>query len=532
MSSARSPSQALARRLFSDGLARSGSFAALLGLYALAQVVGYRHAYPTDAERLEFARTFGVNKALELFYGVPRDLVTVGGYTAWRFGGFGSIIAAVWAVFAAVRAYRGEEEAGRQELVLAGTVTRRSAFSAAVVAILAGAGILWLAIFAALVAARLQVDGSAYLALVTISPVPVFVGVAALASQLASTRRLALQLSIGVLLVGFVLRVVADIGDFRAVRWMTPLGWSEEMRAFADPRPLVLLLPVAAGASLLAGAAALSVRRDVGRGVLATADTARPRLWGLSSPATQAARSEAGVLAGWLAGIGLFGLVVGFLSTSFSVKTISKSLQQTLAKLGGASIVTPAGALSFYFLFFAVAISLFGCSQVGAARREEAEQQLETLLALPVGRTRWLGGRLALGAAAAIALALTAGFCSWSGAAAQGAGVPITDLLAAGLNCLPAALLFLGIGSLAYAFYPRGGTAVAYGLVAVSFIWELLGSLLGAPRWLIDSTPFQHIGLVPAEHFRAGAALVMLGIGAAAAGLSLGIFSRRDLTGA
>jgi ABC-2 type transport system permease protein len=526
-----SPARALARRLFSDGLALSGSFAALLGLYALAQVVGYRHAYPTLAERLEFARTFGVNKALQLFYGIPRDLVSVGGYTAWRFGGFGSIIAAVWAVFAAVRAYRGEEEGGRQELVLAGAVTRCGAFCAAAVAILAGAGILWLAIFAALAATRLPVGSSAYLALVTVSPAPVFVGVAALASQLASTRRLALQLSIAVLLMGFVLRVVADIGDLGAVRWATPLGWAEEMRAFADPRPLVVILPIAAGALLLAAAAVLSVRRDVGRGILTTADTAEPRLWGLSSPAAQAARSEAGVLAGWLAGIGLFGLIVGFLSTSFSVKTISKSLQQTLAKLGGASIVTPAGALSFYFLFFAVAISLFGCSQVGAARREEAEQQLETLLALPVGRTRWLGGRLALGAAGAVALALTAGFFSWSGAAAQSAGVPLTDLLGAGLNCLPAALLFLGVGSLAYALYPRAGTAVAYGLVAVSFIWELIGSLLGAPRWLLDATPFQHIGLVPAEPFRAGAALAMLGIGAAACGLALGVFRRRDLAG-
>ena len=90
-----SAASAVGRRLVADSRVSTASFAALLALYAFAQVVGYRHAYPTVADRLAFARAFGVNKALQLFYGVPRDLVSVGGYTAWRFGGFGSIIAAV-----------------------------------------------------------------------------------------------------------------------------------------------------------------------------------------------------------------------------------------------------------------------------------------------------------------------------------------------------------------------------------------------------------------------------------------------------
>ena len=45
---------------------------------------------------------------------------------------------------------------------------------------------------------------------------------------------------------------------------------------------------------------------------------------------------------------------------------------------------------------FVLAIGLFACSQIAAARREEADQRLETLFALPVGRAGWLGGRLAL----------------------------------------------------------------------------------------------------------------------------------------
>lgn len=523
--------RAVAWRLLADSRVRTGAFAALLALYGLAQVVGYRHAYPTTADRLEFARTFGINKALQLFYGVPRDLVSVGGYTAWRFGGVGSIIVSVWAVLAAVKAFRGEEEAGRQELVLAGAVTRRGAFAAAAAAIVAAGAVLWAAIFVALVAGGLPAVGSAVTALATVSPAFAFLGIGAVASQLASTRRLALQISIGVLLVAFVLRVIADIGDAGWLRWATPLGWAEEVRAFAGPRPLVALLPAVVGALLLWGAGALSLRRDVGSGVFRSPDTSPPRLWGLSSTTTMALRSELGVASAWTAGVAAFGLVVGFLSTSFSVKTISKSLQQTLAKLGGASIVTPAGALSFYFLFFVLVISLFACTQVGAARREEAEQQLETILALPASRVRWLGGRLALGAVGCAALAVVAGLCAWAGATAQSAGVSLGDLLGAGLNCLPAALLFLGVGALAYAAFPRAGAAIAYGVVTIAFLWNLLGSLLGAPHWLVELTPFGHVGLVPAQSFRAGAVIAMLAIGAFASLAALEVFRRRDLAG-
>jgi ABC-2 type transport system permease protein len=105
-------------------------------------------------------------------------------------------------------------------------------------------------------------------------------------------------------------------------------------------------------------------------------------------------------------------------------------------------------------------------------------------------------------------------------------------MLEAGANCLPAALLFLGVAALAYALVPRASAAVAYGLVAVAFLWQLVGSLLGAPRWLVDLTPFANVAAVPAQPFRAGAAVIMFAIGAFATLAALWAFRRRDLVGA
>ena len=98
-------------------------------------------------------------------------------------------------------------------------------------------------------------------------------------------------------------------------------------------------------------------------------------------------------------------------------------------------------------------------------------------------------------------------------------------------SSLPVSLLFLGIVALAYAVAPRASAGIAYGLVTVSFLWQLVGSLLGAPGWLVKLTPFAHVGLVPTEPFRAGSAAVMVGLALAAGTGALWAFRRRDLVG-
>jgi ABC-2 type transport system permease protein len=532
-SSGQGPIPTLARRAFRDGRTRTITFAYLFGVYSYVQPLAYRHGYPTLSSRLAFSRSFAGNKAVRLFYGEPHSLLTVNGYAAWRVGGTLAIFAAVFGLLAAVRALRAEEESGRMELVLANVVGRRAAYVAALAAIGVGVLLLWLAEWLGLLLAGLPAGGAAYLALATASVVPVCVGVGAVSSQLAPTRRLALELGGAVLGVLFLLRVVADTASGVGwLRWLTPLGWAEELRPFAGPRPLVLLLPLAASALLLTVAARIATGRDLGTGTLPQRDTAEPRLALLSSPLAQALRSERMSLVVWLGSVGAFSFILGVLAKSSSSAGISKGLSRELSKLGTSSVLAPTGYLGFTFLFVIVIVSLFACAQIGAVRHEEADQRLETLLALPVSRRGWLAGRLALAAAGATAVSLVAGVLAWIGAESGGASVSLPKLIAAGANCLPVGLLFLGAAALAYAVAPRASAGIAFGLVALAFLWDLVGSLLGAPRWLIELTPFDHVGLVPAEPFRAGAAAAMLAIGALASAAAIAFFERRDLTGA
>ena len=527
-----SAARALARRALRDARTRTIAFAYLFGLYAYIQPAGYRHTYPTPSDRLAFAHSFAGNDALRLFYGYPYDVSTISGYSAWRVGGTLAIAAAVFGVLAAVRALRAEEDTGRMELVLAGCMGRGATYLSAMAAIAAGVALLWVAEFAGFVVGGLPVGGSAYLALASVSVIPVFVGVGALVSQLAPTRRLALELGSAVVGLFLLLRVIADTSAGAGwLRWATPLGWAEELRPFTGPRPLALLAPAITSVLLIGLAARISARRDVGTGLLPSRDTARARLGLLGSPTAQAWRLERPSLIVWLSCVGVFALVLGMVSASISSAGITRGVREEIAKLGSGAITTPGGYLAFVFIFFILVVSLFACAQIGAARQEEAEERLETLLALPVGRYRWLGGRLLLAGAGALGLSLTAGLLAWAGAVSRGVSISLPRMLEAGANCLPVALLFLGVAALAYAAVPRASAAIAYGLVTLAFLWQLVGSLLGVPRWLVELTPFAHVGLVPTQPFRAGSAAIMLVLAALCASAALWVFRRRDLTG-
>jgi ABC-2 type transport system permease protein len=360
----------------------------------------------------------------------------------------------------------------------------------------------------------------------------VCVGVGALSSQCAATSRGALGLGGAVVALMVLARMVADTVSGGAwLRWVTPLGWAEEMRPFAGPRPSVVALPALASTILLMVSARLAASRDVGTGALSVRHGARsarpprpPR-----SPVGQALLAQRGMLIAWLAAVALFMFVLGIVSHGISAADVPRGAQDQIAKLGAGSVVTPVGYLAFLFIFVVIAVSAFACALIGAARREEADRQLETLLAQPVGRVRWLGGRLLLAAAAVVAVSLAAGLFAWAGAATAGVDVTLPRMLEAGVNAVPTAVLFLGFAALAYALVPRASGGIAYGLVTVAFFWQLVGALLDAPRWTITLSPFAHLGPVPERPFPTGAALAMTGIGLFASLLAAVAFRRRDL---
>ena len=505
-------------------------FAALLGGLAYIQPVAYRHSYPTTADRVAFAHAFGGDRALRLLYGVPHQLISVGGYTSWRVGQIAALIAGVWAVVAAVAALRGEEQSGRTEMLLALAVSRRSVLAATLAALAVETGALWAALLSGLLVSGLALAGSMLLAAVVCSTALVFAAVGALSAQLAQTSRRALEFGLGGLALAFAVRIVADaVTGAGWLRWASPLGWVELLRPFAGPVIAVVLAPVCASAVGLVAATLIATRRDLGTGLLSDADSHPPRLGLLGSAWAFSLRRERSALIVWTVAIAVFGCLLGTISGAVSTAALPAGIRHAFGHVIAGSVVTPAGYLGFASLVFVLAVSLFGAAQLAAARREETDGELGTLLALPVSAARWLGGRLLLIELAIGSLAAVLALCLWAGATAAGAHVPLPGLLEAGANCAAVASLFVGIGAVACALCPGIAVSVSYAIVVAAFFWQLFGAVLGAPAWLVDLTPFAHLGLAPAAPFRVSSAVLIASIGAVGLLAAPVLMRRRDL---
>ncbi|HYL51428.1 MAG TPA: polyketide antibiotic transporter, partial [Acidimicrobiia bacterium] len=81
------PRSAIARRVVADARTRALSFSALFFAVVWANAAGYKSTYPHPEDRAKLVANFADNKAARMLYGAGHDLVTVGGYTAWRAGG-------------------------------------------------------------------------------------------------------------------------------------------------------------------------------------------------------------------------------------------------------------------------------------------------------------------------------------------------------------------------------------------------------------------------------------------------------------
>lgn len=521
--------RALFRQSFRDGRTRTFSFAAFFVVAGAMQAIAYEKAYPSIAERKEFMVQFGQNAGIRIFYGVPHDLVTTSGYVSWRVGGTMTLALAIWGVLAGARV-RAEEDSGRQELVLSAPVSHRTVFSSFLLAVLAGAAVIGLAGGLALAASGLEFIPSLYLGLAVVLSGVVFAGVGAVCAQVAPSRRTAITLGTGVFAIALLLRVAADTTGNDWLRWFTPLGWSENMQALVGARPWVALLPLASAALLFWAAARISASRDVGSSLLASRDRRAGNLKLLGSPMALSARLERGSLIGWSAGIAAMAAIFAGIAHSVT-SNISSQVGSTLQGFG-ASELNAQVYIGFLFVMYVFAACLFVCSQLTSLRHEESDGRLETELAEPVARARWLLGRLVLTLLGVVLIAAVAALFSWIGAHATGTDASLGDLAQSAVNCVPSALLFLGIGILIFSVAPRATTGITYALVSVSFLWWMFGSLLSVPTWTLDLSPFRHVALIPIQDFKLGPALVMCAIGVAAIGLSLPLFRRRDLAGA
>ena len=510
----------------------------VFGFYVAESALGFVTAYKTPAARALFAKEFGSNVGVSALIGPGHRLATVAGFTAWRSLGVLSIVGAVWGLLAGTRLLRGEEEAGRWELLLVGQTTRRRAAAQALAGLGCGGAILWVVTAVITVGVGRSpktgfgASASMFFALALVADAVVFMAVGALTSQLAPTRRQAAAYAAAGLGLAYALRMAADSGaGLGWLRWATPLGWVEELQPLTGSRPLALVPLVA----LTAGVALLTVhlagRRDLGASTIPDRPVAQPRTALLGGPTGLTVRLVRAVVIGWWVAVALGGLLLGLIAkVAGQALESSSGFARVIARLGGVGRGAQA-YLGVGFLMVAVLVAVMAAGQIAAARGEEAEGRLEHLMVRPVTRVRWLAGRLAVALVALVAAGLVAGLFTWLGTASQDTGLRPWSLFGAGLNVVPPAMVVLGVGALFVGLRPRWAAAAAYAVIAWSFLVELIGGVVNADHWLLDTSVFHQMAAAPAvtPDWTSGSGLAAVGVVLAAVGTA--VFVRRDLVG-
>ncbi len=527
-------------RLVARRAARSGALWGLLfGAMVAATMATYVSAFPTPADRAALAATMEGNAAFEALFGLLRGMDTVAGYTAYKTMLTLVILAATWGLLWGTRALRGEEDGGRWELLLAGSTTRRHATAQTLGGLAVGLMALWLptAVLSALAGrsgdVQIGVGAACYYATAVTAVAAMFMAVGAVASQLAATRHGANLLGAGVIAGAYVVRMAADSDPGLGwLRWLTPLGWVEELRPLTGSRPLAFV-PITALVAAGAGAAVvLAGRRDLGSSALPARDAAPPHTLLLGGQAGLTLRLTRWSVAAWVVVLAFTGLVFGLVTQAAGRSlTGNPTLEAVIARLGA----TGAGAvvyLGYVFLVAAGLVAVAVAGQVAAIRNEEAAGHLDNLLVRPVLRWRWLAVRLAVALALVAVASLGTGLAAWVGADSQGAQLGLGQLVRAGLNIAPPSVFVLGVGALAFGLWPRRAIAVTYGLVVWSFVVEVFASVSDRIGWLRNTSPLLHIAPVPAADANLGAAVWLIGLGLAAGAAGTVAFTRRDLTSA
>ena len=205
-----------------------------------------RQIMPSISQRLQLAQS---SQSFAFLNGQGHHLETVAGYTVWKALTTTAIIGAIWGLRTAIGLLRGEEDAGRWELLLAGQTTRRRATVQAMLGL--GASLLGMFLVTALITllagrlpgARFPTDGALLFAAAMVSGAAMFLALGALASQLAATSGQAAMFTTAVMGIAYAIRVVAASSTSRGwIRWFTPMGWIENVQPLEDPQPVAMIL--------------------------------------------------------------------------------------------------------------------------------------------------------------------------------------------------------------------------------------------------------------------------------------------------
>lgn len=479
-----------------------------IGVLAWFAVEAIGRTFGDEASRAQVLQLATATPAILVLRGLARgpDLAA---FTFFEIYAFLAVLAGFMNTFMAVRHTRAEEESGRAELVSATAAGRWAPLAATVLHGLVANIVLAAAVALGFMGGRLDPAGSVVAGLAVGTVGFAFLGIGLLAAEFFSTSRGANGVSSALVMVAYLLRGFGDATgqvsrDAMTITaawpsWISPIGWGQQTFAYTGNRLWPLLLPVGLAAGCVAVVAFIMARRDVGASVLAgRSGRANARSW-LRGPFALALRLQEGAIIGWCVGGFATGLITGSLGSAIqSMLTTNASVTAALREMIQAQGTSMTQLLiAALFEIAGVLAAACGLQAVLRMRQEEAAGTAEWVLSEPLGRVRWLGSFMGLGALSVVLVMAFTAAGAWLSLVASGdTSSAVGDIWATALAQLPAALIYLALPAAVFVVWPRATIPVGWTLLGLGVVFGIYGGMIGLDQTVKDLSPFTHTPIV------------------------------------
>ncbi|MEM8530479.1 MAG: hypothetical protein AAGF95_06535 [Chloroflexota bacterium] len=463
--------------------------------------------------------------------------LTTTGAIIWRSALQAAMVSLIASVLLVIRHTRADETTGRSELLRSGIVGRHALLTAVLIVVCIANLIAGLLVSIALIGAGEAIDGSIILGLTIAATGWFFAGIAALTAQIWENAGTARWIALALLPISMIFMVINHVGGaYTFWAWLSPMTWYRVTEPFAGNRFIALILLYVITAIPIAAAYVLSVRRDLGSGLLQSRPGSAYAAPNLRDPLSLAWRLHRGTLIGWSIGLifitGALGLVVPGVSGDLSTMLTDIWPERWVTMVETVGNHEALIAIFVYVMALLVGVTIYAFTTVLNLRQEERENRVDLPLSTPVSRIKWMSSYLIIAFAGSSVLLLLSGL-----AMGLGWGIAINDLgsilpkvLGMSLSKIPVVWVLVGIAAIAYGIFPRFAHFLVWGLwglfVLIEMLWEaqvIDWSVMQISPYAYAhyTTPINELAILPLL------LLIVLAMGLTA----IGIFSmqRRDI---
>ena len=507
----------------------------LLGFTGVSVIIAnaFTGLYQGPEERQSIAETM-VNPAMTAMVGpgYGLDNYTNGAMMAHQMLLMTAVVAGLMSILLVTRHTRTDEEDGRIELIRSLPVGRLSNLQSTLIVMLIVNVLLALSTGFSLYALGIEsmdLEGSMLYGAALGATGLVFAAITAVFAQLSQNARGTIGLSLTVLLLGYFVRAIGDVGN-ETLSWLTPLGWILRTEVYVNNYwwPVVLTVGVSVLLALLA--LYLNSIRDLGSGFLPSRAGRKHASKALLSPFGLALRLQRVGLIAWALGLLLLGVsygsVLGDLESFFADIEL---MQDLLIQTQGFSLTEQ--FIPMLMSVMAMISAIPALMAVLKVKNEEKNNRIEHLLSRAVSRNRLMGSYVLLSLIVGLIMLSLSGLgLGTVGNAVMEEGLSLAMFFNAAMAYMPAILIMVGIASVLIGWVPKA-SGLIWVYLGYSFTVIYFGTLLQFQEWVQKLSPFGHVSRIPIESFDWPTAAVMTGVGVALLAIGFIGYNKRDIDG-